>query len=183
MPRPSSPLSAKASTRCPYLRLSATPNGKDHPDIRSQISEIRTIWCGKLSSQKTLRDTQHSPDLSQNRAAHGLPLRSHNSLLYDCPSTHANAPPQGMLATAISGSSRRVSCSCTRCRRLSRFASQTTVGAIGQGCLAMKADAFIGGGGDRNRTDDPLLAKQVLSQLSYTPGGCAAATAPAGVTQ
>jgi hypothetical protein len=29
--------------------------------------------------------------------------------------------------------------------------------------------AFIGGGGDRNRTDDPLLAKQVLSQLSYTP--------------
>ena len=25
------------------------------------------------------------------------------------------------------------------------------------------------GGGDRNRTDDPLLAKQVLSQLSYTP--------------
>ena len=25
------------------------------------------------------------------------------------------------------------------------------------------------GGGDRDRTDDPLLAKQVLSQLSYTP--------------
>ena len=25
------------------------------------------------------------------------------------------------------------------------------------------------GGGDRVRTDDPLLAKQVLSQLSYTP--------------
>ena len=25
------------------------------------------------------------------------------------------------------------------------------------------------GGGDRTRTDDPLLAKQVLSQLSYTP--------------
>jgi hypothetical protein len=27
------------------------------------------------------------------------------------------------------------------------------------------------GGGDRTRTDDPLLAKQVLSQLSYTPFG------------
>jgi hypothetical protein len=25
------------------------------------------------------------------------------------------------------------------------------------------------GGGDRIRTDDPLLAKQVLSQLSYAP--------------
>ena len=27
----------------------------------------------------------------------------------------------------------------------------------------------VGSGGDRARTDDPLLAKQVLSQLSYTP--------------
>ena len=27
------------------------------------------------------------------------------------------------------------------------------------------------GGGERNRTDDPLRAKQVLSQLSYTPEG------------
>src|SRR6516225_8357561 len=26
------------------------------------------------------------------------------------------------------------------------------------------------GGDDRDRTDDPLLAKQVLSQLSYVPG-------------
>jgi hypothetical protein len=28
----------------------------------------------------------------------------------------------------------------------------------------------VSGGGERDRTDDPLLAKQVLSQLSYTPG-------------
>ena len=28
---------------------------------------------------------------------------------------------------------------------------------------------FTPGGDERNRTDDPLLAKQVLSQLSYTP--------------
>ena len=28
------------------------------------------------------------------------------------------------------------------------------------------------GGGERTRTDDPLLAKQVLSQLSYTPDRC-----------
>ena len=27
----------------------------------------------------------------------------------------------------------------------------------------------VGGGDNRARTDDPLLAKQVLSQLSYTP--------------
>ena len=32
----------------------------------------------------------------------------------------------------------------------------------------LPADSF--GGADRVRTDDPLLAKQVLSQLSYSPG-------------
>jgi hypothetical protein len=29
------------------------------------------------------------------------------------------------------------------------------------------------GGADRDRTDDPLLAKQMLSQLSYSPGWAA----------
>ena len=35
----------------------------------------------------------------------------------------------------------------------------------------MVAERFIPffGGDERDRTDDPLLAKQVLSQLSYTP--------------
>ena len=28
---------------------------------------------------------------------------------------------------------------------------------------------FQNGGGERDRTDDPLRARQVLSQLSYTP--------------
>jgi hypothetical protein len=31
------------------------------------------------------------------------------------------------------------------------------------------SDWMIVGGADRARTDDPLLAKQVLSQLSYSP--------------
>ncbi len=35
----------------------------------------------------------------------------------------------------------------------------------------------VGGGGERNRTDDLLLAKQALSQLSYTPQVCRAALA------
>ncbi len=35
------------------------------------------------------------------------------------------------------------------------------------------------GGGGRDRTDDPLLAKQVLSQLSYTPAVRAPAARPA----
>ena len=36
----------------------------------------------------------------------------------------------------------------------------------------------MNGGGERDRTDDPLLAKQVLSQLSYTPVGALPASRP-----
>src|SRR5271169_554449 len=36
--------------------------------------------------------------------------------------------------------------------------------------LALPEPGFAGGGGERIRTDDLLLAKQALSQLSYTPG-------------
>ncbi len=35
-------------------------------------------------------------------------------------------------------------------------------------CCSLAADP-VNGGADRDRTDDPLLAKQVLSQLSYSP--------------
>jgi hypothetical protein len=35
--------------------------------------------------------------------------------------------------------------------------------------FALGYDALRNGGGRRDRTDDPLLAKQVLSQLSYAP--------------
>ena len=36
-------------------------------------------------------------------------------------------------------------------------------------CLDYEAFHSRRGGDERDRTDDPLLAKQVLSQLSYTP--------------
>ena len=36
-------------------------------------------------------------------------------------------------------------------------------------CLDYEAFHSRLGGDERDRTDDPLLAKQVLSQLSYTP--------------
>ena len=36
-------------------------------------------------------------------------------------------------------------------------------------CMSSLLTQFRLGGDERDRTDDPLLAKQVLSQLSYTP--------------
>ena len=40
---------------------------------------------------------------------------------------------------------------------------------------------FSNGGDNRNRTDDPLLAKQVLSQLSYTPIALKKVVGPSGL--
>ena len=43
--------------------------------------------------------------------------------------------------------------------------------------------AVFSGGASRDRTDDPLLAKQVLSQLSYGPnGGGSGRTRTTGLT-
>ena len=39
--------------------------------------------------------------------------------------------------------------------------------------LRLAVTCSLTGGADRDRTDDPLLAKQVLSQLSYSPIGSA----------
>ena len=39
--------------------------------------------------------------------------------------------------------------------------------------ISMIGKNFGGNGADRDRTGDPLLAKQVLSQLSYRPEGLA----------
>ena len=38
-----------------------------------------------------------------------------------------------------------------------------------QGTTNIVSDAFASGGDEEDRTPDPLLARQVLSQLSYTP--------------
>ena len=37
---------------------------------------------------------------------------------------------------------------------------------------SLKIQPCMSGGGGQNRTDDPLLAKQMLSQLSYAPDLC-----------
>jgi hypothetical protein len=73
-------------------------------------------------------------------------------------------------------------CSCNResrsvrTSRVSRWSEPFSAPRRSRGCCATAAAArdnalcaLRGGGGERNRTDDLLLAKQALSQLSYTP--------------
>ena len=137
---------------------------------------------------------------SEPSGAANSPLRRHCGIL-----THSLSAARGLPATVTQLASLRLSISkCPGlprrgCRQghvrvlLAAFASWLRVRSPFAVCCAnhcRRAPAvqlhaqtcgLSGGGGDRNRTDDPLLAKQVLSQLSYTPGGCFAATAPTGV--
>ena len=48
--------------------------------------------------------------------------------------------------------------------------SRLTLTADSRGLFSAAWWVPVAGGADRDRTDDPLLAKQVLSQLSYSPG-------------
>ena len=106
VPRPSSPLSAKASTRCPYFALerhtqrqgpsrypktrrshrrAATACSRNHHTSAANSPLRRHFVAGHSRRPQTaLSDIP--------RAARGLPLRSHNSLLYDCQSTMPRPP-------------------------------------------------------------------------------------------
>src|SRR5579859_5856924 len=108
VPRPSSPLSAKASTKCPYLALDPLKNTAAHN--------------GKTPS--------------------GPP-----------PPGAAKAPPR--VATTPSSQ--------TQSAKTSRLANRHPAQRPGE------APGEAPSGGDRDRTDALLLAKQALSQLSYTP--------------
>ena len=145
--------------------------------IRDQVSEP----LGAANSPLRRHCGTHEHGLT---AARGLPLRSHNSLLYDCPSTKCpGLPVMGMQAKACSGASCRVPVApgAIAFRGLPKWIWRKPLSARTAGAAAHQSAERIGGG-DRNRTDDPLLAKQVLSQLSYTPPGvCAANTATSGV--
>ena len=78
------------------------------------------------------------------------------------------------VSTSISISS-CISLSTTRIQLSTNAGSRrSTLNAILRLCppliLAVSLVTAVFGGADRARTDDPLLAKQVLSQLSYSPG-------------
>jgi hypothetical protein len=118
--RPSSPLSAKASTRCPSLH-SLAPRTAANPTMRG-------------SSMKTPLGTRH-----RAHAPRPVPRSRHNSLL------HPSINPAG------------------------RHPRRQSLCIFSELARAPFAAAIGGSGGDRVRTDALLLAKQALSQLSYTP--------------
>ena len=82
VPRPSSPLSAKASTRCPYLRL--IPGGTFVPPHKTAAHRGKTP-TPKRPHMKTLLRTHPA------RLRRACPPRSHDKLSLH-PSNNARAP-------------------------------------------------------------------------------------------
>ncbi len=141
-PRPSSPVSAKASTVCPY--------SLDHisPSIHSEV-------CHR-------QDDKHGlPFLNCQRT---IPLQYFESVVLSFFFRNS------LLRTL------RPTMPLTRANRFISTLYSILFNSFTHYCLLLHPSvrpAARGplpfGGADRDRTGDPLLAKQVLSQLSYSP--------------
>ena len=109
------------------------------------------------------RRSSASPKGAKRCLHPACPPRSHHNSLFTLQST----PPHSPAAVSLN------------LLRTSRtpVASRNWVAAVRRWCLSVQLRCtcrpakfcFAGGGGERIRTDDLLLAKQALSQLSYTP--------------
>ena len=145
--RPSSPLSAKASTRCPSYACShgAYPKGK------SPNYECAT---------RRRKPTRNSPP-ARNR------IRQ-RCIIMTQPTVSSGE------ATALSGHPRSlILFTCQRSHtRLTGYLCSLSRISIGPGHRrSPSVTARPPGGGGRDRTDDLMLAKHALSQLSYAPTG------------
>jgi hypothetical protein len=162
VPRPSSPLSAKASTRCPCFALDhrIAVTGDAAPPPRTGPNPVpapATAESGGLYEDTSLGQPQAKLCLHP-----ACPPRSHHNSLFTLQST----PPRSPAAVSLN----LLRASCTRWRGK----PAAPLGAARLHLPPAKTQAlaklsFAGGGGERIRTDDLLLAKQALSQLSYTP--------------
>ena len=149
MPRPSSPVHAKASTKCSYLTLE-NPHHQQQPcmscvvlgadDNLSQIAPI-SLWSNQILinfssvvTQSCLRVVCHH---THNAPRHRLKTHSQCQRSGQIPHASVKDKSKTEIRVFISG--------------------EITAHSIAQP---------ITGGAYRDRTDDPLLAKQVLSQLS-----------------
>ena len=152
MPRPSSPVHAKASTRCSYLTLE-NPHHHQQACITLAMYQVRTI---------------SQPDRTTHRLAEAmrpLPImcvacsHSDRNRRYDA-TRHRSKKPIHNVKEARHTRQYQTTLAHGRNpflhpRRISRRAIPPFEPHSGEN-----------GGAYRDRTDDPLLAKQVLSQLS-----------------
>ena len=159
VPRPSSPLSAKASTRCPCLALDhriAVAGDANHRRAQSQAPCFAPATTGAdgLYEDTSLGPARSKPCSPGRSASVTSQLSLHPSIN---PTAKARGGVRDLLRTSGRASGRPARRACNRLpASTSRLPGKHLVPATP-------------GGGERIRTDDLLLAKQALSQLSYTP--------------
>lgn len=192
VPRPSSPLGAKASTRCPSTlepRTSGFPKEARKPGPAATTSAARQPRPSRRNA--SLNDIDPTTRLRRSKAAdrvitiktrHRPPpphpkvhrqrqcrfllfTMSHNGRRRPAPPKKSSSSDQiwqGPDRTTLSPRSRPY----LRAKALRISASHRSTGAL------RRAERATGknGGGERVRTDDLRLAKPALSQLSYAPG-------------
>ena len=166
VPRPSSPLSAKASTRCPSLALRRhtqrqTPLRVQEPGTRDQLDPQSLVPVRLGAANFSPEDTSCGTHRHSPFGPHAVSRDGHTTRFFTICRQHA-AP------AALEGTRRGAnSASCRVPQKV----------APGGGAWWRRL-VEVPGGGDRVRTDDLLLAKQALSRLSYTPGSGARSQAP-----
>jgi hypothetical protein len=188
VPRPSSPLSAKASTRCPCFaldhRIAVTgdatppprtgPNPVPAPQQRRAAVSMKTLLSDKPQAKLDLHHPRAPATLALCRRAtlrladRGLSA-SVTSQLSLHPSINPAAVARGGVAQSSPNVVRALAQRTGRTSGCSPAAPVTSKNSSPAKTQALARPGSAGGGGERIRTDDLLLAKQALSQLSYTP--------------
>ena len=164
VPRPSSPLSAKASTKCPYAL---------DPKPRRRTQRAKPPAGRKPEPRST---TQHSSytrlAIQARRPARAKPLpqkkEAQPKSKASDPNSQSHSYPQ--CQRSEDGGQRTEDRCPTRLTTSPKpFPSNRRTRSRGHSSSVLWSLSSDSGGADRARTGDPLLAKQVLSQLSYTP--------------
>ncbi len=163
VPRPSSPLGAKASTERPYSSSGLLRSRRHRPRAGPNRADQGNGGDGggrAGNTQTNERTPQTNPRMRRaNKRARAHP-RTHNTSNPDFPvKEHGRTNERTARRPAPRARDPRGSP-----RRGRRTATVSEARRAHEDAQA-RADP----GGDRVRTDDPLLAKQVLSRLSYAP--------------
>ena len=141
-------------------------------DVRDQMTEVIRRPTAIMPSRYSLFTLSKIAKRPRARGLDGKPMRFSRSPTEPRIASFRSGERRSRAAIAAPSRKRRL------CLHRAAFGatSLAPVAARHQRCCASfgrdtndAAHRSVGGGGERNRTDDLLLAKQALSQLSYTP--------------